>query len=86
MTIIDEQSVNVFFDAKIIGARDLLDHGWDRPLSLAAPRPDPTLTAGSKHVCHMGYMTILSIILTIPVLILAWAPIPERNLLMALHH
>ncbi|KUL83655.1 hypothetical protein ZTR_11044 [Talaromyces verruculosus] len=80
ITIIDEQSVNVVFDAKSIGARDLLEHGWDRPLSLAAPRPDPTLTAGSEHLHHMGYMTILSIILTVPVLVLAWAPLPKKEI------
>ncbi|KAL4994238.1 E1-E2 ATPase-domain-containing protein [Aspergillus recurvatus] len=78
MTLIDERTVNVAFDATKIGARNLLEHGWDRPLRLAAPRPDPALAAGNKHVRHMGYMTILSIILTVPVLVLAWAPLPER--------
>lgn len=80
MTLIDEQSVNVVFDAKIVGARDLLEHGWGRPLPLAAPRPDPTLMAGDKHVRHMGYMTILSIIMTVPVLVLAWAPLPKKEM------
>ncbi|KAL4935202.1 hypothetical protein BDV06DRAFT_234534 [Aspergillus oleicola] len=78
MTPIDERTVNVAFDATKIGARNLLEHGWDRPLCLAAPRSDPALAAGNKHVRHMGYMTILSIILTVPVLVLAWAPLPER--------
>lgn len=78
MTLVDEQTVNVAFDAKIAGARDLLEYGWGRPLRLAAPRPDPALAAGNKHVRHMGYMTILSIILTVPVLVLVWAPLPER--------
>ncbi|RHZ53560.1 uncharacterized protein CDV56_100388, partial [Aspergillus thermomutatus] len=78
MTLIDERTVNVAFDAKIIGARDLLEHGWGRPLALAPLRSDAALAAGNKHVRHMGYMTILSIILTVPVLVLAWAPLPER--------
>ncbi|KAL3468080.1 E1-E2 ATPase-domain-containing protein [Aspergillus heterothallicus] len=79
VALIDARIVSVSFDAKVIGARDLLEHGWDSgPLCLAAPRPDPSLAAGSKHVRHMGYMTILSIILTIPVLVLAWVPLPER--------
>lgn len=80
MARIDEQTVNVAFDATKIGARDLLQRGWDRPLALAAPRHDPALAAGNKHVRHVGYMTILSIILTIPVLVLAWAPLPEREI------
>ncbi|KAE8406855.1 E1-E2 ATPase-domain-containing protein, partial [Aspergillus pseudonomiae] len=79
MTLIDDGSINVTFDAKITGARDLVEHGWGRPLSLAVPLPDPTLQAGIKHVRHMGYMTILSIILTVPVLVMAWAPLPERE-------
>lgn len=78
ITPVDERTVNVAFDAAIIGARDLLEHGWGRPLRLAPPRPDTALAAGNKHVRHMGYMTILSIILTVPVLVLAWAPLPER--------
>ncbi|OGM49461.1 putative copper-transporting ATPase [Aspergillus bombycis] len=79
MAPIGDGTVNVAFDAKIIGARDLVEHGWGSPLNLAAPRPDPTLQAGIKHVRHMGYMTILSIILTVPVLVMAWAPLPERE-------
>ncbi|KAL3480480.1 E1-E2 ATPase-domain-containing protein [Aspergillus californicus] len=78
MTLVDKQTVNVAFDAKVTGARKLVEHGWDRPLNLAAPRADPTLEAGNKHVRHVGYMTLLSIVLTIPVLVLAWAPLPER--------
>lgn len=80
MTLVDERTVNVAFDATKIGARSLLQHGWERPLCLAAPRPDAALAAGNKHVRHMGYMTILSIILTVPVLVLAWAPLPEREI------
>ncbi|KAI9371373.1 E1-E2 ATPase-domain-containing protein [Aspergillus egyptiacus] len=80
MTIIDEKTVNVTFDAKITGARDLVEHGWDTPLRLTAPRADPTLEAGTKHVRRVGYITLLSIILTIPVLILAWAHLPEREI------
>ncbi|KAJ5273569.1 hypothetical protein N7478_008694 [Penicillium angulare] len=80
VTIFDEKTLNIAFDAEIIGARDLLTHGWGRPLSLAGLRADPALAAGSKHVRHMGYMTILSIILTLPVLVLAWAPLPKREI------
>ncbi|RDW90534.1 cation-transporting P-type ATPase PCA1 [Aspergillus mulundensis] len=80
VTLIDEETVNVAFDGKIVGARDLLERGWDRPLCLAAPRPDSHLAAGNKHVRQMGYMTVLSIILTVPVLVLAWAPLPKREI------
>ncbi|KAK3295118.1 E1-E2 ATPase-domain-containing protein [Chaetomium fimeti] len=79
--VADKKTVNVSFDGKVIGARDLVNHGWDDgPIDLAPPRPDLTLEAGSKHVRHMGYMTLLSACLTIPVLVMAWAPLPERKI------
>ena len=81
MRVVDKKTVNVSFDAKIIGARDLVEHGWgDGPVTLAALRADPSLEAGGKHVRHIGYMTLLSACLTIPVLVMAWAPLPQHHL------
>ncbi|KAL8893308.1 MAG: hypothetical protein Q9192_005398, partial [Flavoplaca navasiana] len=80
MTVVDKKTVNIAFDAKIAGVRDLVERGWGTPLKLAAPRGDPTLEAGSKHVRHVGYLTLLSTALTIPVLVMAWAPLPEREI------
>jgi Cu2+-exporting ATPase len=77
----DTKTVNVSFDGKIVGARDLVNHGWGvGPIDLAPPRPDLTLEAGSRHVRHVGYMTLLSACLTVPVLIMAWAPLPEHKI------
>lgn len=78
--VVNKNLVNVAFDAKVVGARDLIEKGWDEPLTLAPPQPDPTLSAGSKHVRNVGWTTILSAVLTIPVLVLAWAPLPEREI------
>jgi heavy metal translocating P-type ATPase len=77
--VVDKRTIRVDFDAKIIGARDLVKKGWPIPMELAPPRGDPTLDAGARHVRHVGYMTFLSILLTIPVLVLAWAPLPEKD-------
>ncbi|KAJ4310936.1 hypothetical protein N0V84_010707 [Fusarium piperis] len=79
MTLVDKETVRVAFDPKIVGARDLAEKIWGPPIQLAPPHGDLSLEAGSKHVRHVGYMTLLSAILTIPVLVLAWAPIPERE-------
>lgn len=76
----DKETIRIDFDAKVVGARDLLEQPWSRPLRLAPPRPDPGLDAGSRHVRHMGWLTLLSAALTIPVLVLAWAPLPEREI------
>ncbi|KAK3985858.1 E1-E2 ATPase-domain-containing protein [Cladorrhinum sp. PSN332] len=79
--VADKKTVKVSFDAKIIGARDLVKHGWgDNQIDLAPPRPNLMLEAGSRHVRHVGYMTLLSACLTVPVLVMAWAPLPEHEL------
>ncbi|KAK2002771.1 copper-translocating P-type ATPase [Colletotrichum falcatum] len=80
MRVVDKTSVRVEFNAEIVGARDLVDKGWGTPVKLAPLRADPTLEAGSKHVRHMGFTTLLSIALTVPVLVMAWAPLPEREI------
>lgn len=80
VTVVDKKTVTVVFDSKVIGARDLIEKGWGNPLELGPPRGDSTLEVGNKHVRHVGLMTLLSAILTIPVLVLAWAPIPENEI------
>lgn len=80
VSVVAKNIVNVAFDAKIVGVRDLIQKGWDTPMVLAPMRADPTLDVGNKHVRSVGYMTILSAVLTIPVLVLAWAPLPERDI------
>ncbi|KAF4959629.1 hypothetical protein FGADI_1552 [Fusarium gaditjirri] len=79
MSLIDKDNVRVSFDPKIVGARDLAERSWDPPIILAPPHGDSSLEAGSKHVRHVGYTTLLSAVLTIPVLVMAWAPLPERE-------
>ncbi|TQV97503.1 heavy metal translocating P-type ATPase [Cordyceps javanica] len=80
MVAVDKQTVRATFDPKTVGARDLAEKAWGEPFELAPPRGDVSLEAGSKHVKHMGWMTLLSTILTIPVLVMAWAPLPKREI------
>ncbi|KAI4951288.1 hypothetical protein J4E91_003997 [Alternaria rosae] len=75
-----KQNIRVDYDAKVIGSRDLMGHEWSQSLQLAPPCPDSSLEAGSRHVRNMGLLTLLSAILTIPVLVMAWAPLPEREI------
>lgn len=79
MALVDDQTVRVAFDPKIVGARDLAEKIWGPPVILAPPRGDVSLEASSKHVRHVGYLTLLSAILTIPVLVMAWAPLHENK-------
>ncbi|KAF1920224.1 E1-E2 ATPase-domain-containing protein [Ampelomyces quisqualis] len=80
ITAVDKNTIRVNFDAKVVGARDLLEQPWAQSLRLAPPRSDVSLDAGSRHVRQMGLLTLISAILTIPVLVLAWAPLPEREI------
>ncbi|OQE17662.1 hypothetical protein PENSTE_c020G03985 [Penicillium steckii] len=80
ITPMDEHSVRVVFDPNTVGPRDLVEKIWGPPVKLAPVGGDPSLEAGSKHVRHVGYMTLLSASLTIPVLVLAWASLPKREI------
>ncbi|KAL2059745.1 hypothetical protein VTL71DRAFT_10129, partial [Oculimacula yallundae] len=81
MTAVDKVTVRVAYDAKLIGARDLLERGFERDISLAPARPYVELESGSKHVRETAWMTAFSVALTIPVLVLAWAPLKPREVL-----
>ncbi|KUJ11796.1 heavy metal translocatin [Mollisia scopiformis] len=78
MQLVGKGIVRINFDPKVIGARSLIENNLEYPCSLAPPPVDPGLAAGSKHVREMGYMTLLSIVLTVPVLVLSWAPLRSR--------
>lgn len=80
MNVIGKNCVTVAYDPEVVGARDLLEKGWDAPVELAPLRADPTLDAGRRHVRNVGLTTLLSAILTIPVLVMAWAPLPHREI------
>lgn len=81
MVALDKHTVRITYDARLIGARDLLDNTFDAPITLAPPRPHAELESGGKHVRKTAYMTAFSAVLTTPVLILAWAPLPQHEVL-----
>lgn len=78
---LNKQTVRIAYNAKFVGARDLLDYLFDQPIKLAPPRLHPEVESGIKQVRRAAFMTALSTMLTIPVLILAWAPLPEHEIL-----
>lgn len=79
-SLLDKQTIRIEYDPRAIGARDLLATTFETPAKLAPLRPDPSLAAGSRHVRHSGLMTLFSALMTIPVLIMAWAPLPKQDL------
>lgn len=78
--LLDKDTIRVAYDARVVGARDLIERGWEDPMQLAPMRPDQSLYAGNRHVRHMGFLTLTSACLTIPVLVMAWAPLPDREI------
>jgi len=75
---IDKTTICISFDPHIVGARDLVERKFETILEVTPLKPDSGLAVGSKHVRHVGLMTLLSACLTVPVLVLAWAPIHKR--------
>ncbi|KJZ77773.1 hypothetical protein HIM_02950 [Hirsutella minnesotensis 3608] len=79
MARVSKDIVRISFDPTIIGARDLLAQ-LGEGVSLAPVCADTTIEAGGRHVRNVGYVTLASALLTVPVLVMAWAPLPEREL------
>lgn len=73
---IDKNTVSIQYDAEIIGARDLLKTGFGTPLCLAPARAHDETTG---QIRKTALLTFLSSILTIPILILSWAPLPGHE-------
>lgn len=71
---IDKKMVRIYYDPKVVGARDLVQIGFGAPLTLAKSSVDQNIAAGWKNVRHLFGMTMLSWILTIPVIVLAYLP------------
>ena len=78
LSAIDKRTVRIAFDPTIIGARVVVGELFGNHLKLAAPRTNPELESGQKHVRHTFWVTLLSAALTVPVLVLAWAPLSPR--------
>lgn len=75
---IDKRTVRITFDPTIVGARAVVGNLFGNQLKLAAPRTSSDLESGQKHLRHTARVTLLSAALTVPVLVLAWAPLRPR--------
>ena len=69
----------ITFDPLVIGARDLLEKEFGTPLVLAPPKVDCATISEISHLYKTLYMTLLSLILTVPVLVMSWAPLPRQH-------
>lgn len=76
----DKCNIRITYDPFIVGARDLLEKSFGTPLSLVPVNSAHATAADTNHLHQALYMTLLSTLLTIPVLIMAWAPLPPRKI------
>lgn len=75
-----QTSARISYNPHAVGARDLLEKGFGAPLSLAPLNSEQATVTDTDHLRRTFYMTILSVALTIPVLIMAWAPLPPHKM------
>ena len=80
IAIIDTHIIRVTYHPKLIGARDLMSNPFFQSPKLAPVGSRPLMASGRAHVHLMLFKTIVSTLLTIPVLIMAWAPVPEHEI------
>ncbi|KIW14905.1 copper-translocating P-type ATPase [Exophiala spinifera] len=72
------QIVSIQYNPELIGARDIVGTSFDQPLQLASEKDSKSFSGGLKEIRKDSLMTLISCLLTIPVLILAWAPLPKH--------
>ena len=81
MSTINKSTIRITYDAAVIGARDLLSGSFLSSAILAPPAISPGIAADRAHFRKMLLRTIFSACLTIPVLVLAWAPLPRHPII-----
>ncbi|KAF2135896.1 uncharacterized protein K452DRAFT_259972, partial [Aplosporella prunicola CBS 121167] len=73
--------VRIYYDPARVYPRDLLEKGFGiQDIQLAPIPPNPSIIAGRKQVRKEFTYFVISALLTVPVLIFAWAPIPGSRL------
>lgn len=80
VTQLNKNTFSIKYDAKIIGARQLLkalDTDLNGSISLA---PRKSHDEVPMDIRAMAYTTAFSSLLTIPILVLAWAPLPKHTI------
>lgn len=79
------QLVRVHYNSKIVGARDIYDfyRRVDGELTLAPPPVHSSLNLGAGQTRKAFCWFLPALILTVPVLVLAWAPIDHEKLAYA---
>lgn len=78
ITKLDKRTIRISYDPNVIGARTLLIECLDQVIDLAPAHSKSTQEASRQHLHTLARTTVISILLTIPVLVLAWARLPPH--------
>lgn len=75
----EDNTLRVFYNAEVIGARAILSTAFAIPLELAPMQQDDSVRISQRQVRRLLWLTLLSAALTIPVAVMAWAPMPRND-------
>ena len=75
-----DHEAQIIYDPRVIGARDVY-HSLLGPGDALASVKQSQVNASRRNFLVALWLTILSAVLTIPVLVLAWAPVPEHEVI-----
>ena len=81
LAVLEKDILRVTYNSRIVGARDLLADPFFLSARLAPLAGPPTLASNQARMRRTLLRTIFSTLLTIPVLILAWAPLVDHHIL-----
>lgn len=80
ITELDSRTIRVIYSPEDMGARDLIGHPFFESAKLAPIAAPPLISSGRAHLRSMLFKTLVSTVLTIPVLILSWADLPPQEI------
>jgi heavy metal translocating P-type ATPase len=81
ITATGKRRVLVSYRPRTIGARDLLSDPFFQHTALAPPPMPPSVASGRANVRSSLYLTLISTILTIPVLVFSYSSLPDHEVL-----
>jgi copper chaperone CopZ len=80
IAVLDSRTIRVTYYPEVLGARDLTGNQFFELAKLAPMADPPLVTSGRAHLRLMLFKTLVSTVLTIPVLVMAWAELPPREI------
>ena len=81
ITVVSKNRIRVNYHPRLIGARKSLSDPFFQHMKLAPPSPSAVIARERACLCRTFYLMLFSCVCTIPVLVLAWTPLPKHDVL-----